>query len=319
MSPATSGRAPSAKECGWGKDLAQQAKEHGAAAALQTAVSDLHVFLHGLPSEALQPKAWGPREVLAHLVFWLETYATQVEAMLAGDPPPRPVGSYDQLNQAAVAASQSATLVDLRQRHLAASSRLGDFAASHNPDTLIFTLKEGSAHRRPLSWYMRAEARHIRQHLAKLQAQQQWDGAAAGQSLATAVSDFCTLITSLPPEALAAQAWGPREVLAHLVFWHERWARNIQEGLAERPFSGPFGTVQKLNALAVAEERNANVADLLKVFRAASEQLVHYGRTVDPQAIAIPLRLAHDRRTLDDVLAAATAHLREHSRELGEV
>lgn len=269
---------------------------------LQTAVSQFHTFLDSLPAAKKQPKVWGPREVLAHLVFWLETYVAQVEALLAGEEPPLPSGRYNVLNETAVAHSRSASVTSLQQRHRAACEYLLEIASRRNSDEIVFTLKEGSTHKQSLTWYFQAEARHIQHHLEKLQAQQQWDSTAAADELETAVSQFINRCRQQEP---------PIKMIAEMVFWLERWAEQSAAAKAKRPLPGVSGSLKKQRAWAVAALANQPVTSLTARLRAAADTLAGYGRTCDPQQIVIPRKLHHDRRTLDDIIRGAIDELNQ--------
>ena len=56
-----------------------------------------------------------------------------------------------------------------------------------------------------------------------------------------AVEDFCRFIENLPPEVATQQAWGPKEVLAHLVYYHELYVAQAQAYLAGTPSSSQKG------------------------------------------------------------------------------
>ena len=128
---------------------------------LRQAVGEFRHFVSGLPEPALVEKAWGPKEALAHLVFWLESYVTQVEALLAGQTPELPSGRFDDLNAEVVTASRGVPVTELLRRHLVACERLYQVAESHDPENIVLVLKQGSAFRHPLPVYMTAEAGHI--------------------------------------------------------------------------------------------------------------------------------------------------------------
>ena len=58
--------------------------------------------------------------------------------------------------------------------------------------------------------------------------------------LVETVDQFCQFITTLPASALADQDWGPKEVLAHLMYHHELYVNLVQEFLAGTPIAPPI-------------------------------------------------------------------------------
>jgi hypothetical protein len=100
---------------------------------LREAVDEFSRFIRDLPEAALLDKAWGPREVLVHLVFWLESYVAQTEAILAGEPFKLLRGRFDDLNSQAIEASRGVAVDELLRRHQMASERLGSLAQTHDP------------------------------------------------------------------------------------------------------------------------------------------------------------------------------------------
>ncbi|HEX6384797.1 MAG TPA: maleylpyruvate isomerase N-terminal domain-containing protein [Anaerolineae bacterium] len=278
------------------------------------AVDEFRRFISSLPETVLVEKAWGPKEALAHLVFWLESYVTQVEALLAGETPGLPRGRFDDLNAEVVAASRGVSLAELLRRHHVACERLYQVAESHDPESIVLVLKQGSAFQHPLSTYMTAEASHIRWHQQILERQIGGGYLDEVEKLRETVAVFCRFIRELPEVDLAVQTWGPKEVLAHLVFWHERYVAQIEALRAGEPFAGPEGRLKDLNALAVEASRGVAVAELLRRFEAADERLREFGRTLDPQNVI--LEVQSHRHTLDGAISSIETHIRNHHQKL---
>ena len=144
------------------------------------------------------------------------------------------------------------------------------------------------------------------------------DPASAVNELRAAVEGFSRFIRELPEADQAEKAWGPREVLAHLVFWIESYVAQVESLLSGEPPELPQGRFSDLNVQAVEASRGVPVGELLRRFRAADERLRHFGRTLDPQRILLEV---HWRRgtwlcTLDDVIAKIRTHVHRHHREL---
>jgi hypothetical protein len=281
---------------------------------LYEAVDDIGRFIGRLPKADLVEKAWGPREVLAHLVFWIESYVAQVDALLAGDTPVLLRGRFDDLNAQAVQASRGIPVEDLLRRHRKACEHLCQVARTHDPESIVFSLKKGSSFRRPLIGYLSAEAGHIRWHQRMLERQANREYIDDVEKLKETVDAFCQFVQELPDADLVEQAWGPREVLAHLVFWHERHVAQIEAILAREPFAGPEGRPKDLNAQAVKANRSQPVDALVRRLQVADERLRCFGHTLDPQDVV--LEVQSHLHTLEGAIARIEAHIRNHHRKL---
>jgi hypothetical protein len=61
------------------------------------------------------------------------------------------------------------------------------------------------------------------------------------ERLRETVEAFCRFIEQLPEAALAEQEWRPKEVLAHLLFYHESYVAQVEAPVAGEPFEPPKG------------------------------------------------------------------------------
>ncbi len=296
-------------------------KKHDPARAveqLREAVDELHHFIRELPEAALVEKAWGPKEVLAHLVFWIESYVVQIEAILAGEPPVPPQGRFDDINVEVVEASRGVPVDELLRRHLMASERLCAFVQTLDPERIMLELTKGAV-LRPLIWFVSAEAGHIRVHHRMLVQQAQRDPTGEAEKLRKAVDDFCCFIGDLPQAELVEQAGGPKEVLAHLVICHEICVAQIEAILAQEPFRLPQGN--DLTTQVVEASRRMSVEDLVRRFQVADERLRDFGQTLDSQNILLEvwrleMKRGSTRRTLDEVISWLATQIRSRHRKL---
>ena len=69
--------------------------------------------------------------------------------------------------------------------------------------------------------------------------------------LVETVENFCALIESLPKNACVEQEWGLTEVLAHLVYWYERYLEQAQGSQNGISVELPHGRNEDLNNPAV--------------------------------------------------------------------
>lgn len=102
----------------------------------------------------------------------------------------------------------------------------------------------------------------------------------------------------------------------HLVFWHETFVSTIQALLDQRQPSLPRGTFAELNAAAIQSNAAVPVADLLERFGAAQAQIETLSAQATGYPLAIPVKAGTRTRTLEQLMAEAEAHIRNHEWKL---
>ena len=136
------------------------------------------------------------------------------------------------------------------------------------------------------------------------------------EKLAETVESFCHFIEELPREMLVEQDWGPKEVLAHLLFYHEGYGQEIEAQLADKPFDLPQGRFRDLNAQAAAASRGIPIDELLRRFRAADERLRRWYQTHNPETLPIEIKQGGKTWTLAELVPAIERHVGNHHRQL---
>ena len=268
------------------------------AKALSEAAGALRRYVEGLPPEALLEKAWGPREVIAHLAYWMEDHVAQVEAALEDRKATPLDGSYDALNARAVEIVRGVPADALLARCEAACAHLVAAAARPEGHTIRLVLKKGSP-LRPLDWFLRGEAEHIHWHLRILEEQARYDPAARAEALAAA------------GEALLARTTDAA-VLAHATRCQEILIAQLRTPDPGEPSAFPTG-----HALTAQVEGLAQLAPhaLVERFREANASLCALVREIDPQDAVVEIWRLQMRRgamrcTLDDAVARLEVLLR---------
>ena len=139
------------------------------------------------------------------------------------------------------------------------------------------------------------------------------------EKLSGAVDKFATYIKQLPPSALQLSntpRWGAREVLIHLVFWHEYYVMLIHSlMIGDRP-KLIQGTLKQQNVLAVEQNKHESIAVLLMRLHIAEKQLEVLYRNPRVKEIQLALRVGGKERTSMDMLAGVEAHIRNHQKQL---
>ncbi len=123
---------------------------------------------------------------------------------------------------------------------------------------------------------------------------------------------FCQFIKALPESSLVDQEWGPKEVLAHLVFHHERYVKLAESWLDHMPCEPLRGKYRQINAQAVAMNRSQSVAALLGRFVEANRRFVQTCTQHNPEKILVEIKSGVKVRTLAELLPEVEAHIRNH-------
>jgi hypothetical protein len=130
--------------------------------------------------------------------------------------------------------------------------------------------------------------------------------------LTQTVDRFCEYLRSLPAEQTRHQAWGAREVLAHLVFHHELYVRLAEAYLLKQPVIPLQGRFREINARAVEENQKYSVKNLVARLKNANQRLVDIYQQHDPNQIVIVIKTGSKPYRLAELVPAVEAHIRNH-------
>jgi hypothetical protein len=134
---------------------------------LDELVDRLIGVIDDLPESKLRPAAWGPREMLVHIVFAHEMYVRNLSAVAKGEPPPLWVGRYLDQNAQALESNRDATVPQLIDRLRAAHQLLKDLAVEPRVVGTPFYFKAGSKPR-TLAGAIGEVCGHFRGHIADI-------------------------------------------------------------------------------------------------------------------------------------------------------
>lgn len=130
------------------------------------------------------------------------------------------------------------------------------------------------------------------------------------------IDELAQFIAALPAHVLTDQAWGAKEVLAHLVYHHELYVRLAKASVAGVSIDPPKGRFRELNARAVAANRGVSPAALVTRLRKANQRLEKIYQTHDPNEIVVEIKSGAKPRTLAELVPEVEAHIRNHLRKL---
>jgi hypothetical protein len=111
--------------------------------------------------------------------------------------------------------------------------------------------------------------------------------------------------------------WNMQDMLAHIVAWHESFARNLFLLAQGEPAQPPRGTLKTVNREGVLALRGVEVSQLLRRLRKAQrviEEHIH-----DDSIILIPYRKPGTSYTRQQHLDVVRGHIHDHFWELVEV
>ena len=137
--------------------------------ALAEAVGQARAYFLKLDGEAVvRPGAWGPAEVLSHLVFWHRANLEGMESVLAGGQPYQPGASIEELNVGALNEMAGSRVTDLLSEWEDLQNRLdGRARAMPDPSVVVRVYKDGTVG--TLLERVPELAGHITEHLMELE------------------------------------------------------------------------------------------------------------------------------------------------------
>lgn len=116
------------------------------------------------------------------------------------------------------------------------------------------------------------------------------------------------------PEAMVYELWTAKDVLAHLTFWHESFARNVEALVSGRPPQPLKGRFSDLNQAGVEALRPLTLPQVLERFETAHALI--QANILKPVLTLIPYKKGSREYTPEEHLDLVAAHITEHLREV---
>ena len=116
------------------------------------------------------------------------------------------------------------------------------------------------------------------------------------------------------PDMVVCEDWTAKDILGHITFWHESFARNVSDlvnDIKPTPLKGRF---IDLNQRGVEEMRPYPLAEVLE--RLAIAHRTIQDNILNPKLSAIPYRKGSRDYTPEEHLDIVRGHIREHLRGL---
>ncbi len=113
-----------------------------------------------------------------------------------------------------------------------------------------------------------------------------------------------------------ANGWGPREVMAHFLFWHSWWAETAEALAASRPAAGLNASIDELNDRAVAQRAGAPISELAAELQALHQRLHQAVLAIPDRESALWPRINQPSIPIQERLAGMARHLQSHLDEV---
>lgn len=108
--------------------------------------------------------------------------------------------------------------------------------------------------------------------------------------------------------------WNAKDVLGHITFWHESFARNVSD-LGEGRIPNPLkGKLSEVNEQSVATTREASISDLVQRLKQAQKTISFY--IFDENIEMIPYKKGSRDYSRAEHLEVASRHIDKHLKDL---
>lgn len=118
-------------------------------------------------------------------------------------------------------------------------------------------------------------------------------------------------------EIMINHRWNARDMLAHMVAWHESFALNIDLLARGEPPQPPRGTLREVNRQGVLDRRDQSVEQLIRRFRKAQKTIEAH--IYDERVTLIPYRRPGTSYGRAQHLDVVRGHIRSHFWEVLDV
>jgi hypothetical protein len=129
--------------------------------------------------------------------------------------------------------------------------------------------------------------------------------------LSNTVGELIAVCRQLPdPDAAVYEGWTSKDILGHVTFWHESFARNVDDLVHDRTPTPLRGKLSDLNQQGVDELRPCSLEEAIGRLEAA-QRLIHVN-ILNPSLILIPYRKGSRDYTPEEHLGIVADHIGEH-------
>ncbi len=112
------------------------------------------------------------------------------------------------------------------------------------------------------------------------------------------------------PEIAVYEAWTARDILGHIVFWHESFARNVRDIVNDVKPTVLRGKYSDLNQRCLDEMRTKTVEEITVRLEAAHRVIQE--NILDPKLVIIPYKKGSRDYTPIEHLDIVNGHIKDH-------
>jgi hypothetical protein len=128
--------------------------------------------------------------------------------------------------------------------------------------------------------------------------------------LTEVVTQLIEACRTVEPEAAVYDGWSAKDILGHLTFWHESFARNVADLAHDRKPTPLKGKLGDLNQQGVDEMRQCALEEVIRRLEAAHH--IIQANILSPKVILIPYRKGSRDYTPEEHLEMVTKHMQQH-------
>lgn len=129
------------------------------------------------------------------------------------------------------------------------------------------------------------------------------------------IAYLCDVYRTLPDvNVMVYEVWSAKDIFAHLLFWHESFARNVHY-LARATVPVPLkGRLRDLNQAGVDSMRSESLEALME--RLVTAQQTIASSILAPEIVIIPYRKGSRDYTPEEHLQVVIDHIHKHLRDV---
>ncbi|MCE1252315.1 MAG: hypothetical protein LWX83_02065 [Anaerolineae bacterium] len=126
-----------------------------------------------------------------------------------------------------------------------------------------------------------------------------------------------TAKNSQNPDRLIYEEWTVKDIVAHLTFWHESFARNVYDLACNQPPRPLKGRLRDLNTQGIVDKRDCSLDDVLQQLIKAHTILQKFMPTLTQELI--PYRKGSRDYSPEEHLEIVTDHIRMHTKDISRI
>ncbi len=135
------------------------------------------------------------------------------------------------------------------------------------------------------------------------------------ENLAESVQQLVSMCRNIGnPNAVVYPGWTVKDVLAHITFWHESFARNVSDLADDRKPRPLRGTYKELNRRCVEEFSSLPIEEIVSRLEEAQQAIQK--NILNPKLVFIPYRIGSRDYTPDEHLQVVSEHIKEHTKDI---